>query len=449
MGNTKDNEYELREFLLDADSNAGTDDTPLPMPSNRDDKDWRRSLRLRLQILTSFSLFIVAGLCDQTVGTLLPYLVTHYRTSQTVVSIVFMLQFLGYSSSALSNEKLHWHCGRFGVMTIATLLLAMSFLIISITEYLPLYIGLHLFYGMGMGLLDSCVNVFLSDLVDHNELMGLLHGFYGVGSVISPPLVSWILKHWGYRLHYALLATLSFIGLLAVVVLFRDETKDKYRAHSTEGDDTKGEVSLWDIFKSPIVPITCAYLFLYIGAELGVGSWLLTYLRTIKSMEQQEAAFVVSWFWIGLTCGRMLLGFVTKRFGNEYTANLGYSLLSLFFFTTFAVYSMAYTGDHYTLIVKPLVFMSGVFVGPLFPTSNITLLKTLPTQLQVSGVGLATSLGGTGSAVLPFTIGAISRITGFEYLLIYIDLIIAGYCAIWMLVPIYVPTVQRKWRAAS
>lgn len=433
----KTEDLEMEEFLLVEDSPPSSAD-PESLPSF-ETTDWRHSSLLKAQIITCFSLFIVAGLCDQTVGTLLPYLTEHFHTSQTTISIVFMLTFLGYSTSALCNEFLHWEIGRFGVLIVASLCLTTPFLLIACIEVLWVYIGVHFIYGLGMGLLDSCLNVFLSSLVDHNELMGLLHGFYGLGSVFSPPMVSWILARWGYRPPYALLATLSFMGFIAILLLFRKESRDKYRLHVSQNDgSTTEKVTVLSLLTNPMVVVFCVYLFLYIGAELSVGSWLLTYLRSVKDMEQQQASYVVSWFWVGLTCGRMLLGFVTKRFKDEYTANLCYSLLSFFWFTALTLMSMVYDGDHYEMFSKILVFITGVFVGPLFPTSNVTLLKTLPKQLQVSGVGLATSLGGTGSAILPFTLGALSRWTGFQYLLIYIDICIAGYCIVWFLVPKFV-----------
>jgi fucose permease len=435
-------DIELEEFLIPSTPNQGEHLHEInPFEST---KDWRESNLLKCQIIACFFLFIIAGICDQTVGTLMPYIVEHFNTTQTTVSVVFMLQFLGYSISALSNEKLHFHYGRIGVMSVAVLCFVLPFLTISLFEVLWLLIVLHFLYGLGMGLLDSCINVFLSSLVDHNELMGLLHGFYGVGSVISPPLVSLILQMYGYRVHYGLLTVLSLIGFILVFLLFRGETKEKYH-YEIKQEENQEEVGVLSLLKDPSILTFCGYLFLYIGAELSIGSWLLTYLRTIKSMEQLEASYVVSWFWIGLTCGRMLLGFVTKRFKNEYRANLWYSILSWLAFSVFMVFSMMYQGNHYGWLSKIFVFISGVFIGPLFPTSNVTLLKVLPVQLQVSGVGLVTSLGGTGSALIPFSIGSLSRWMGFEKLPLLINFVILGYCILWVLVPRFATRVRYEW----
>nr|QFR37056.1 MFS transporter [Cyberlindnera americana] len=449
---SKVEEFELQEQLLPTDvesraspSISGVDTTEISFPYTLthqgheiqiDSLNWRESLLLRTQIILCFAIFTVMGLADQTVGTLLPFLVEHYNTTETTVSVVFMLQFFGYSIAALCNDTLHVRFGRRGALVCSTGCLFIPFTIISLTESLPLFIFVYLGYGLGIGVLDSCCNVFLSSVEDNNEIMGLLHGFYGVGSVIAPPFVSLVLKHSGYRTYYFFLSILSGTGMILVYFVFKNENKWKYDYITTKDkSETEEEIGFISLLKDSLIICFCGYLFFYIGAELSIGSWLLTYLRKIKGMEQLQASYIVSWFWIGLTCGRMLLGFVTKRFKNEYRANLWYSFLSWTASLIFMIFSLAYNGDHYDWISKPLVFVMGVFVGPLFPTAAITLLDLLPVHLQVIGSGIANSLGGTGSAVLPFLVGALSRFIGFQYLLVFIDFLILIYCAFWFYLP--------------
>lgn len=444
-------DIELQEQLLPNDTESRNDAplSPLPSPTSYPQKvqfkdhtihidslDWRESIHLRVQIIFCFGLFTVLGLADQTVGTLLPYLVEHYHTTETTVSVVFMLQFAGYAVAALYNDVLHVKFGRRGAMLFATGCLLVPFTVISMTEILPLFICVYFFYGLGVGLLDSCCNVFLSGIEDNNEIMGLLHGFYGAGSVIAPPVVSLILNHWGYRSYYATLAVLSGCSCAGVWLVFPHETQWKYEYLTTKDqDESTVNGGIFTLLKDKVILCFSAYLFFYIGAELSIGSWLLTYLRKVKGMEQLEASYIVSWFWIGLTCGRMLLGFVTKKFRNEYRANKWYSLISWVSFSAFVVFCLVYSGDHFERLAKVLTFIMGVFIGPLFPTAAVTLLKTLPVHLHVAGSGLVNSLGGMGSAVLPFFVGALARIMGFKFLLIFIDFVLILYCATWLLLP--------------
>lgn len=410
-------------------------------------KDWRDSLLLRAQILTCFLCMITVGLNDQTVGTLIPTLTKQYNVNQTSISTVFALQFLGYATSALSNEFLHSSLGRCGVLTLANCFLLITYIVNAFKPPIFIFISIYYFTGLGVGLMDSCLNVWLSSLIDHNELMGLLHGFYGVGCVISPPLISHILKwfHDDFKIHYIFLAVMAVIGALLSKILFKDENKLKYEyeslyAHSDNNDDENNETtktSLKAVLHNRTVIAFSAYLFLYIGAEVSIGSWLLSYLMKVKGLDQISASYIVSWFWIGLTVGRILIGFVTKFFKNEYRANLAYSAISLFVYLIYTVFTLSTTNKtaHFTLLTNLIMFIDGIFIGPLFPTSSVTLMKILPANLHVSAVGIMSSLGGSGAAVLPFFVGSITHVTKLDYLPLFISVMLAGYVAIWVLMP--------------
>ncbi|ONH69611.1 Bypass of stop codon protein 6 [Cyberlindnera fabianii] len=414
-----------------------------------DPTDWRHSTLLRIQIALCFLLFSLSGLADQTIGTLLPILVDHFETTQTRFTIVFMVSFCGYTTAAFINESMHARFGRRGVLTVGLVGPIITYFVNSSHNSLPLFIGMYLSTGLGGGLMGSSANVFLSSIVDHNELMGMLHGFYGLGSIISPPLVSWIAQTWGYKTFYALLACLYVVALIGVAIAFKHETQWKYayltKREQQEGFGANDTVSSFDMLKNKLILAFCVYLFFYVGGEIAIGSWLLTYYRDLKGMNQLDAAILVSWFWFGLTFGRMSLGFCTKRFSSEYKANTWYGWLSWLFFSVYAGFSMWYDGEHYKLISKPLVFIMGVFIGPLYPTASVVLLKLLPIHQHVSGVGIASSIGGSGSAVVPFIVGALSRSVGFKWLLLIIDIVLLVYCVVWELVPRLAGRSNTKW----
>ncbi|CCH42130.1 putative permease [Wickerhamomyces ciferrii] len=459
----KSQEFELEDFLI-GDEATNSIPTSQDQDQQGDDhqttvktvnyqgqqikilpKDWRHSNLLKFQILICFCCMVIVGINDQTVGTLIPTLTHHYNTEQTTISTVFALQFLGYATSALSNEHLHVKFGRRGVMILSNAFLLITYLVNSFKPPIFIYIGIYYFAGLGVGLLDSCMTVWLSSLVDHNEIMGLLHGFYGIGSVFAPPYISHLLKWFNsdFKYHYITLSVVSSLGVIACSILFKNESKLKYEYdHKIAGnhdDDVEQDhgSNLKKVLKMPTVLIFSAYLFLYIGAEVSIGSWLLSYLMKIKNLDQIQSSYIVSWFWIGLTIGRILLGFVTKYFKNEYRANLYYASLSLICYLIYSLFTLSISSEykHFTIWTNILVIICGIFIGPLFPTGSITLMKILPSNLHVSSVGIMTSLGGSGAAILPFFVGILTHATSLEILPILISLMIIGYVMIWWFIP--------------
>ncbi|KAH3688814.1 hypothetical protein WICPIJ_000198 [Wickerhamomyces pijperi] len=418
--------------------------------------NWRHSFKLRVQILLCFFNLFIIGLSDQSIGTLLPSLIEIYSTSQYHISLIFVLTFIGYSLAAVTNAKLHDQWGRRGVLMFGVGCLVIAYSLIgSFGSKLPLMVFICLFFiiGLAIGLADSSIGVYLSNIEDSNEIMGLLHGFYGIGGICSPPLISWIIVRFGkekYWMFYLGLTGCSFVCLSGITWAFWDQDAAMYREelgasieeNETEAGDEEGQFGL--MIKDRLVLLLCSYSFLYIGVEISISSWTLTYLLQIHQLDQLQASFIMSWFWIGLTMGRIVLGFVTSRFRNEYRANWWYSLLSAVCFGAFTVYcfyiSSHPTGQLNLVITKLLLCLSGFFIGPLFPTSNITVTRILPMHYQVTGIGLYTSIGGCGSAILPFLLGNFSKaVLGFQWIMCLIWSMIVLYCVVWWCVP----TVKR------
>ncbi|KAH3680395.1 hypothetical protein WICMUC_000326 [Wickerhamomyces mucosus] len=415
--------------------------------------DWRVSKNLKSQILFSFSFLFLVGLSDQAVGSLIPTLIELFNTTQFSISIIFILQFCGYSTAALSNNWIHLKFGRVGVLTfgISSLIFAYSFIgIFNLKLPLAIFIPLFYFIGLGIGLTDSCLNVYLSNLDDSNEIMGIFHGTYGLGSIFSPPIISFILKIFGKeKFYYGYLGLLiiSIVELIGIRFTFKNETPIKYEyfnfihhdSKEIEDDDDDEDqgldnsVSFQGLIKDWLIIAFCVYLFLYIGAEISISSWILTYLLQVMNLEQLESSFIISWFWIGLSVGRIFLGFCTKYFKNEYRANLSYSITSFLTFSLLTILCFFISPSIHFL--NFLVFLSGIFIGPLFPTANIALIKILPSKYHVLAVGIFTSLGGCGSAILPFLVGNLADLTGFRWLLWYIWVPIGGYSLVWLGIP--------------
>ncbi|CCH44922.1 Glucose/galactose transporter [Wickerhamomyces ciferrii] len=461
---SKDQDFELSDFLIPEQTTASTTFNEEGLEEEEEQfykiprvityqgnqlkivpPDWRLSKLLKLQISTCFGCMVIVGMNDQTVGTLIPTLINYYQVEQTSISVVFVIQFLGFATSALSNEYFHNRFGRRGVMILSNVVLFLVYFVNSFKPPFKLFIIIYYFVGLGIGLMDSCMNVWLSSLVDHNELMGFLHGFYGVGAFIAPPFISYLLKWFDndFKVYYMILSCITILSIVICALVFKNETKEKYHYDITkdesheEGENQHQGGTLGIVLKMPLVWLFASYLFLYIGSEVSIGTWLLSYLLKIKELDQISASYIVSWFWIGLTLGRVLLGFITRFFKNEYRANLTYGILSLMFYIIYTIFTWNVTTSykHFTLMTNIIVVISGVFIGPLFPTATITLMKILPSNLHVSSVGIMTSFGGSGSAILPFLIGIITHTMSLDILPILISILIFGYVLMWAVIP--------------
>jgi fucose permease len=132
-------------------------------------------------------------------------------------------------------------------------------------------------------------------------------------------------------------------------------------------------------------------------------------------------------FWLGLTFGRVILGFVTGKVGEKFAI---------------AVYLVICMGLELCFWLIPNFVASaifaawlGFFLGPLFPAAIVVATKLLPRRLHVSAIGFAAAFGGGGAAVLPFAVGAIAQVKGVQVLQPIALALLTMILALWCLLP--------------
>lgn len=411
-----------------------------------DSTDWRKSHLLKGQVFSGFYMFVLVGLCDQAIGTLIPEFQSHYEINDIQISMLYFAAILGYMIMAFLNQVSHNSLGFKGVMTLGSASMTFCCLILSFKPSYPLFVMVYVFNGIGVGLLDASFNFMLGGLVDSNELLGILHGCYGLGCLISPVLITSLLQKqtgpWSWNQVYMLLCTYGAIGTILIIILFRDETVKKYRyvlmvknnksaklaisknndlemnnfdVHSDNESIDENSINsdlatMTQSLKSKLIWVFAMSLMIYVGGETAFGAWLITFLMRIKKFAYKHSSYMATSFWLGLTTGRMTLGFVTsKYFKNELLANMVYVAWSAAGFLIF--WLLAFLSTDYILFA--VVFLTGLGVGPIFPTTIVTALKILPAKYHTAGVGFICAFGGSGGAIIPFLVGLIADTSSF------------------------------------
>ena len=190
----------------------------------------------------------------------------------------------------------------------------------------------------------------------------------------------------------------------------------------------------------PPILLYALFLFAYLGAEITTGAWFYTYVLETKSSDQIKMSYVASTFWIGLTAGRLILAFVTKRvFSNEYRACRVYCAITVGFYTLYMLVGWINSDStSYFITLSIVMFCCGFFIGPLFPSASIVAVQVLPSKLQISGVGMAVAAGGCGGAILPYAAGILTHWVGIKWIPTLCWLMVVMFSVVWMLYPKYI-----------
>lgn len=130
--------------------------------------------------------FIIMGMNDAANGALIPYLETYYHISYTVVSLIFLAPFVGYTCAALLNNFIHMNLGQRGLACIAPSCRIVAYTITCVHPPYPVLPIVFMLAGFGNGLEDGGWNAWIGNMDKANELLGILHAAYGLGATISP-----------------------------------------------------------------------------------------------------------------------------------------------------------------------------------------------------------------------------------------------------------------------
>lgn len=110
----------------------------------------------------------------------------YYDLSYTVVSLIFLSPFVGYVLSAALNNYIHIKFGQRGIAILGPLCHTIAYVVIAVHPPYPALIVIFILAGFGNGIEDAGWNAWVGNMSAANEVLGFLHGFYGLGATLSP-----------------------------------------------------------------------------------------------------------------------------------------------------------------------------------------------------------------------------------------------------------------------
>lgn len=369
---------------------------------------WNGSKANVFKTIATFVGFIVMGANDAAYGAILPYLQRYYDTSYTVVSLVFLSPFVGYIVAASTNNLLHKTVGQRGVAIIGPSAHLIAYIVIGFHPPYPALVVVFILAGYGNGILDAAWNAWIGNLSSPNELLGFLHGFYGLGAVISPLVATTMITQGGLQ-WYAFYQYIMIVGaaleLATSTAAFWHMTGVRFRA-TLSNDVIRGATRA--ALKTRVAWVSAVFLLIYVGIEVALGGWIVEFMIQVREGKPFQSGMVATGFWLGITMGRVVLGFITPRVG-ENLAIVFYLALAM------AMQLLFWLVPQFVVSSIAAAFV-GFFLGPLFPAVVVATTKLLPAHLHVATIGFAAAFGGGGACILPFAVGAIAQSAGVRVL---------------------------------
>jgi fucose permease len=223
---------------------------------------------------------------------------------------------------------MHTKVGQRGIALTAGFCHLLAYTIACLHPRCVVMVFVYILVGIANGAKNAAWNAFVSGLQQPNKLLGLLHGFYGLGATITPVTASALFSkhHWKWYQFYYLLVGMAALDVAASVSAFRTQSGVIYRMKVAKCKTSQTTACL----RNKIVILCSLYLLSYVGSEVALGGWLVTFMAKVRHASEFQAGLTSSGLWCGITAGRIALGFVTGRlFRSEKHAVMAYLALAI------------------------------------------------------------------------------------------------------------------------
>lgn len=281
----------------------------------------------QLLLVIIYIAFISLGLPDALLGSAWPSMYSELYVPVSYAGFISMIIAGGTIISSLSSDKLIRRLGTGMVTAISVAMTAAALLGFSCSHsFLELCLwGIP--YGLGAGSVDTALNNFVA-LHYKSRHMSWLHCFWGVGATAGPYIMGMCLTN-GLRWNSGYL----FIGIIQIVLvlcLFLSLPLWKVKNASAKADETIYKaISLKETVRLPGAKAILTAFFCYCALEATTGLWASSYMVLYKGIHAETAAKWAALFYLGITMGRFISGFITDRLGDKAMVRSGQGIAAL------------------------------------------------------------------------------------------------------------------------
>ena len=270
--------------------------------------------------------FISLGLPDGLLGSAWPSMYGQLGVPVSFMGIVSMIIAAGTIVSSLMSDQLTYKLGTGKVTAISVAMTMVALFGFSISSSFWMLCLWAIPYGLGAGSVDASLNNYVA-LHYSSRDMSWLHCMWGVGASVGPYIMGLALsagRGWnsGYRI-------VGLIQLVLVAVLFLSLPMWKGRKNVSESGEAIKPLPLLEVLKVPGSKEVMIAFFCYCAVEQTAGQWASSYLALYRGLNAETAASLGSMFFLGITAGRALNGFLTMRFSDKQLIRTGFALIAL------------------------------------------------------------------------------------------------------------------------
>ena len=379
-------------------------------------KKGERMIQLLLAII--YMAFISLGLPDSLLGSAWPSMYQEFEVSVSYAGILSMIIAAGTIVSSLQSDRLTKWLGTGKVTAISVAMTAIALMGFSFSHSFVALCIWAIPYGLGAGSVDASLNNYVA-LHYESRHMSWLHCMWGVGASVGPYIMSYALTHgqtWnmGYR----------YIGLIQIVLTaILVFSLPLWKKPVTDGEMSEKEsakpLSLKEIMAIPGAKEVMVAFFCYCALEQTAGLWASSYLVLHHGITAERAASFASLFYVGITFGRAVSGFLTMRMNDKSMIRLGQGII-------LAGIVILFLPVHNELLPLTGLVMIGLGCAPIYPCIIHSTPEHFGADKSQAVIGVQMASAYVGTCLMPPVFGWIANYITIRLFPVFLCIILVG-----------------------
>ena len=360
--------------------------------------------------------FISLGLPDALLGAAWPSMYPQFDVPVSYAGIISMIIALGTVVSSLQSDRLTKKLGTGKVTALSVLMTAMALFGFATSHSFGMLCLWAIPYGLGAGSVDASLNNYVA-LHYESRHMSWLHCMWGIGASAGPYIMGYALTEgWGWNSGYHIIAVLQIV-LTAILLCSLPLWKQRPAEVLQDGKvQNVKALSIREVLQLAGAREILVCFFCYCALEQTTGLWASSYLTLHKGVSADTAASFASMFYLGITVGRALSGFLTMKLNDVQMIRLGEVIIGIGVLVMLLPFgqSLSLTG----------LILIGLGCAPVYPCVIHSTPAHFGADKSQAIIGIQMACAYVGTCLMPPVFGLIAHHITVALLPVYLLIIL-------------------------
>jgi fucose permease len=388
-------------------------------------------------VILAYVAFVALGMPDGLLGVAWPSIRNGFSIPLDAIGMLLSVTVAGYLTSSFLSGPLITRWGVGSVLAASCAMTGVGLIGYTLVPAWWMMVSLGILSGLGAGAIDAGLNTYVASHFGEG-LMQWLHASYGVGVTLGPIIMTLsltTLNSWriGYRVVGGFQLALAACFVLTLSMWNR---KDDSAGSDEPKRLTDYQTPMAETLRQPRVWLSALLFFLYVGAEVSLGTWTYSLLVESRGIDPAVAGLFAGSYWATFTVGRVAAGLYAKRAGVHLLVqgSLTAALLG-------AILLVWNPSDTANLLAVALI---GFAIAPIFPALMSGTSQRVGAHFAANTIGMQMAASGLGTVLITSLLGVLARRFSLEVVPISLVAVFAGLFGLYRLSIISNKSIQEK-----